>query len=161
MPLIEGAFAANAYAHAMPHCPTTEHCLCNMEHARGARALREARALPEPDARVAAVAVHLGLPGDAARLYAGCGRWDLVEGLRRAAGDWEGALAVAEASDRFVGMGIKQVCGRLECADGTGVYQRGRRNEGRFPAPLHGREASSSCLEASILTRETAPLPSI
>ncbi|GBF91287.1 intraflagellar transport protein [Raphidocelis subcapitata] len=51
-----------------------EHCLGNMEHARGARALREAASLPEPDARVAAVAAQLGLTEDAAQLLAGCGR---------------------------------------------------------------------------------------
>jgi hypothetical protein len=72
-----------------------------MEHARGARALREAAALPEPDARVGAVAVHLGLPDDAARLFASCGRWDLLQGLKRAEGDWGGALATAEAHDRW------------------------------------------------------------
>lgn len=78
----------------------SEHCLGNMGHARGARALRETAGLPQPDARVGAVAVHLGLPADAARLYAGCGRWDLVAALARAGGDWGRALAVAEAHDR-------------------------------------------------------------
>jgi intraflagellar transport protein 140 len=72
-----------------------------MEHARGARALRESAALQEPDARVAAVAVHLGLADDAARLYAGCGRWDQLAALRAAGGQWEQAVAVAEAHDRW------------------------------------------------------------
>ena len=36
-------------------------CLGNMGHARGAKALREAMNEPELDARVASLAVHLGL----------------------------------------------------------------------------------------------------
>ena len=41
-----------------------------MGHARGARALREAKDEPEPEARIAMVAIHLGLTEDAERLYA-------------------------------------------------------------------------------------------
>ena len=36
-------------------------CLGNMGHARGAKALREAAREPELDARVAVLAIHLGL----------------------------------------------------------------------------------------------------
>lgn len=36
-------------------------CLGNMGHARGARALREAEREPEPEARVAMLAIQLGL----------------------------------------------------------------------------------------------------
>jgi hypothetical protein len=60
-----------------------------MEHARGARALREGRALEQLDARVAAVATHLGLVDEAAKLYAGCGRHDLLNDLHRAGGRWD------------------------------------------------------------------------
>lgn len=42
--------------HACLHL--SEHCLGNMEHARGARAVREARGIEELDARVATVAVR-------------------------------------------------------------------------------------------------------
>jgi intraflagellar transport protein 140 len=78
-----------------------EHCLGNLEHVHGSHALRAgADALPEPDARVANVAVHLGLFKDALRLYAGCGRWDRVAGLHAAAGEWGKGLAAAEAHDR-------------------------------------------------------------
>lgn len=83
----------------MPYVPP-EHCLGNMEHARGARALRESAGLEPPDAHVAAVAVHLGLSSDAARLYAGCGRWDQLCELHMAAGEWSRALEVAGAHDR-------------------------------------------------------------
>jgi len=86
--------------HSQSNTHPPEHCLGNMEHARGARALREGGALPELDARVANVAVHLGLSADAARLYGGCGRWDLLAALHGAGGGWERALAVAEAHDR-------------------------------------------------------------
>ena len=47
----------------------TEHCLGKLENARGARAAREARLIPELDARVATVAVHLGMIEDAKKLY--------------------------------------------------------------------------------------------
>lgn len=36
-------------------------CLGNMGHARGARALREAEREPEPEARVAMLAIQLGM----------------------------------------------------------------------------------------------------
>ena len=36
-------------------------CLGNMGHARGARALREAEQEPELEARVAVLAIHLGM----------------------------------------------------------------------------------------------------
>lgn len=54
--------------------PPPEHCLSNMEHARGARALREAKSIEEADARVATVAVHLGMIEDAKKLYIACER---------------------------------------------------------------------------------------
>lgn len=39
-----------------------EHCLGNMEHARGARAVREAKSIDELDARVATVSPYVCLP---------------------------------------------------------------------------------------------------
>jgi intraflagellar transport protein 140 len=77
-----------------------EHCLGNMEHVRGARALRESAGIPELDARVGLVAVQLGLADDAARLFSSCERWDLLEQLHMAAGHWEAALDVAAKQDR-------------------------------------------------------------
>ncbi|GLC64378.1 hypothetical protein PLESTF_000154800 [Pleodorina starrii] len=78
-----------------------EHCLSNMEHARGARALREAKTIEEADARVATVAVHLGMIEDAKKLYVACERYDLLNQLYRACGQWEKALEVAEKNDRI------------------------------------------------------------
>ena len=77
-----------------------EMCLANMGHVRGARAARDASRIKEPDARVAAVAVHLGLVEDAERLYFNCGRFDLLVELYRASGRWKEALAVAQKHDR-------------------------------------------------------------
>jgi hypothetical protein len=81
----------------------TEHCLGNMEHVRGARALRQAvGSVPQLDARVGLVAVHLGLTEDAKRLFAAAGRWDLLTQLLAATGEWEAALQVAGQHDRWV-----------------------------------------------------------
>ena len=55
----------------------------------------------EVDARVGAVAVALGLVSEAQKLFAGCGRYDLLNKLHQAAGEWDSALAVAERHDRI------------------------------------------------------------
>ena len=78
-----------------------EVCLGNMGHARGARAVREAKKEPEVEAQVAMVAIQLGLLDDAARLYRECGRYDLLNKLFQAAGKWERALSVAKEHDRI------------------------------------------------------------
>ncbi|XP_050709384.1 intraflagellar transport protein 140 homolog [Eriocheir sinensis] len=76
-------------------------CLGNMGHARGARALRYAMKEPELDARVAMLALQLGMLDEAERLYRGCGRNDLVNRLHQDAGVWSKALEVAENHDRI------------------------------------------------------------
>lgn len=79
-----------------------EACLGNMGHARGSAAVRLAKdAAPEPEARLAAVAIQLGLRNDAARLYRDCGRYDLLNDLYQAAGEWALALETAEQHDRI------------------------------------------------------------
>eukprot|EP00873_Tetraselmis_striata_P011387 jgi/Tetstr1/431651/TSEL_021180.t1 len=78
-----------------------EHCLGNMQHARGARAVREAAALEELDARVAMVAVHLGMKEDAIKLFRSCERYDLLNRLYQACGQWDKALEVANKYDRI------------------------------------------------------------
>jgi intraflagellar transport protein 140 len=77
-----------------------ELCLSHTGHVRGARAARDAALYAEPDARVAAVATHLGLLEDAERLYRGCGRFDLLAELYAASGRWRDAARLAEARDR-------------------------------------------------------------
>ena len=78
-----------------------EVCLGNMGLAKGAQALREASKEPESDARIAMVAIQLGLHEDAERLYMGCGRYDLLNKFYQACGQWERALEVATAHDRI------------------------------------------------------------
>lgn len=77
-----------------------EVCLGMMGHARGARAVREASSEPELDARIAMVAVQLGLLEDAEQLYSGCGRWDLLNRLYQSSGQWDKAIQIAQARDR-------------------------------------------------------------
>ena len=78
-----------------------ETCLGNMGPVRGARAVRDAAEEPELDARVAAVAVHLGLTDEAERLYRGCDRHDLLNRLYQASGRWKDAVALASKRDRI------------------------------------------------------------
>ncbi|NWI93338.1 IF140 protein, partial [Pitta sordida] len=75
-------------------------CLGNMGHARGAKALREAEQEPEPEARVAMLAIQLGMLEDAERLYKACHRYDLLNKLYQASNQWHKAIETAEAQDR-------------------------------------------------------------
>ncbi|XP_058142678.1 intraflagellar transport protein 140 homolog isoform X1 [Dasypus novemcinctus] len=75
-------------------------CLGHMGHARGARALREAEKEPELEARVAMLAVQLGMLEDAERLYRKCGRYDLLNKFYQASDEWPKAVEVAERHDR-------------------------------------------------------------
>ncbi|NWI54569.1 IF140 protein, partial [Calyptomena viridis] len=75
-------------------------CLGNMGHARGAKALREAEQEPEPEARVAMLAIQLGMLEDAERLYKACKRYDLLNKLYQASNQWQKAIETAEAQDR-------------------------------------------------------------
>ncbi|XP_012989276.2 intraflagellar transport protein 140 homolog isoform X2 [Esox lucius] len=76
-------------------------CLGNMGNARAARALREAEAEPELEARVAVLALQLGMLDDAEKLYKSCGRFDLLNKLYQASGKWPQALETAETHDRI------------------------------------------------------------
>jgi len=76
-------------------------CLGHMNHARGAKAVRELAKEPELEANVAQVAIQLGLLSDAARLYQACGRYDLLNKLYQDSGQWDRALAVAAKHDRL------------------------------------------------------------
>merc|ERR1719174_3114417 len=70
-----------------------------MGHARAAAALRACDE-PEPEAKLALVAVHLDMVEDAATLYEKCKRYDLLNQLWQACGEWEKALEVAKSKDR-------------------------------------------------------------
>lgn len=75
-------------------------CLGNMGHARGARALREAEQEPELEARVAMLAIQLGMLEEAEQLYKKCKRYDLLNKLYQASDQWQRAVEVAEFHDR-------------------------------------------------------------
>ncbi|NXS30109.1 IF140 protein, partial [Pomatostomus ruficeps] len=75
-------------------------CLGHMGHARGAKALREAEQEPEQKARVAVLAIQLGMLEDAERLYKACKRYDLLNKFYQASNQWEKAIETAEAHDR-------------------------------------------------------------
>ncbi|XP_068003113.1 intraflagellar transport protein 140 homolog isoform X1 [Melanerpes formicivorus] len=75
-------------------------CLGNMGHARGAKALREAEQEPEQEARVAVLAVQLGMLEEAEQLYKACKRYDLLNKFYQASNQWQKAIQTAEAHDR-------------------------------------------------------------
>ncbi|NWV12062.1 IF140 protein, partial [Ptilonorhynchus violaceus] len=75
-------------------------CLGHMGHARGAKALREAEQEPEQEARVAVLAIQLGMLEDAERLYKACQRYDLLNKFYQASNQWQNAIETAEAHDR-------------------------------------------------------------
>ncbi|XP_072288246.1 intraflagellar transport protein 140 homolog, partial [Pyxicephalus adspersus] len=75
-------------------------CLGKMGHARGAKALREAEQEPEIEARVAMLAIQLGMMEDAEHLYKTCKRYDLLNKLYQAWGQWQKAIEIAENHDR-------------------------------------------------------------
>ncbi|KAF6271471.1 intraflagellar transport 140 [Rhinolophus ferrumequinum] len=75
-------------------------CLGNMGHARGARALREAEQEPELEARVAVLAIQLGMLEEAEQLYKKCKRYDLLNKLYQASSQWQKAIEVAELQNR-------------------------------------------------------------
>ncbi|NXU33682.1 IF140 protein, partial [Drymodes brunneopygia] len=75
-------------------------CLGHMGNARGAKALREAEQEPEQKARVAVLAIQLGMLEDAERLYKACKRYDLLNKFYQASNQWQKAIETAEAHDR-------------------------------------------------------------
>lgn len=78
-----------------------EVCIGNMRFARGARALREAKKDPDQNAQLAMVAIQLNMLEDARKLYEENDRFDLLNEMLQAAGEWETALEVAEKHDRI------------------------------------------------------------
>jgi intraflagellar transport protein 140 len=74
-------------------------CLGQMGHARAASALR-ACVDSEPEAKLAIIAVHLDMVEDAEALYKKCGRFDLLNLLYQACGEWDKALEIAKTKDR-------------------------------------------------------------
>jgi intraflagellar transport protein 140 len=63
-------------------------CVGNMNDGRAAKAIREAQEIPEEDARLATLAVHLGMLDTAEELYISSGRYDLLNLFYQASGKW-------------------------------------------------------------------------
>ena len=78
-----------------------EICMGQLENAKGAMAVRRARAEPEKEAQVAALALELGMYEEAEALYEECGRFDLLNRLYQSLGMWDRAIDVAETRDRI------------------------------------------------------------
>lgn len=88
-----------------------ELCLGHMGHVRGLTAVREAvstsslssssSSSSSIDVALAMVAIQLGLLKEAAALYTQAKRFDLLNRMFQAAGQWEDALRVAQTEDRF------------------------------------------------------------
>ncbi|XP_030750453.1 intraflagellar transport protein 140 homolog [Sitophilus oryzae] len=78
-------------------------CLGHMGDAKAARALRLAindNTLPQ-EAKVAVLAIHLGLLDEAEQLYSKCGRYDLLNKLLRCRNKMEDAHTLAKTKDRI------------------------------------------------------------
>ncbi|XP_063916884.1 intraflagellar transport protein 140 homolog [Zophobas morio] len=78
-------------------------CLGHMGNARAAMALRVAMGdgqLPH-EAKLAVLAVHLGMLDEAEQLYVQCGRYDLLNKLLRSRNKMDAAHAIAESQDRI------------------------------------------------------------
>ncbi|TGZ55803.1 hypothetical protein CRM22_010299 [Opisthorchis felineus] len=77
-------------------------CLGKTENAMAALMVREARERePELEAQAGELALQLGMPDEAERLFAQCNRWDLVIRLHQSLGQWEKALHVAASHNRI------------------------------------------------------------
>ncbi|CAK55887.1 unnamed protein product (macronuclear) [Paramecium tetraurelia] len=72
-----------------------EICIGNMRFARGAKAIRETKKEPEFEAQLAMVAIQLNMISEAEKLYYQCKRYDLLNKLYQAQGQWEKALEIA------------------------------------------------------------------
>ncbi|OAE30023.1 hypothetical protein AXG93_3893s1330 [Marchantia polymorpha subsp. ruderalis] len=76
------------------------HCFATMGYASAAGFVRASLLEPEEDARVAAVAIQLGLLDAARQLYISCKRFDLLKKLYETCGEWDKAIEVTSKHDR-------------------------------------------------------------
>lgn len=76
-------------------------CLANLGNNQGVRLLSQAESEPEIEARVAMLAVILGMKEEAAEYYESCGRWDLLVRFLQDAGHWQKAAEVAQQKHRI------------------------------------------------------------
>ncbi|VVC28777.1 Six-bladed beta-propeller, TolB-like,WD40-repeat-containing domain,WD40 repeat, conserved site,WD40/YVTN [Cinara cedri] len=78
-----------------------EICLGHMKDCRGLTILRSVIKEQELDAKVACLAVHLGMYDEAEELYKSCNRYDLLNKFYRARNQITASLDVAETKDRI------------------------------------------------------------
>ncbi|KAJ7298697.1 hypothetical protein O6H91_Y481300 [Diphasiastrum complanatum] len=76
------------------------HCLAKMGNAAAVEVAHVASNEPEEDASLATIAIHLGLFEDAEKLYIESRRYDLLNVMYQACGQWDKALIVALKNDR-------------------------------------------------------------
>lgn len=76
-------------------------CIGNMRFARGAKAIRESKKEQELEAQLAMVAIQLNMKSQAIKLYESCNRFDLLNEMMQADGDWTKALDIAQKHDRI------------------------------------------------------------
>mmetsp|Transcript_37028 Transcript_37028/g.85483 ORF Transcript_37028/g.85483 Transcript_37028/m.85483 type:complete len:1283 (-) Transcript_37028:63-3911(-) len=102
---VKGVHSAGVWENMSKMCVKTgrldvaQKCLGQIGHARAASALRSCDE-PEEEARLAVIAIHLDMLEDAEHLLKRCQRYDLLNQLYQASGDWEKALDVAKTKDR-------------------------------------------------------------
>lgn len=78
-----------------------EVCLSNMRFTRGMKALRESKNEKEIEARLAIVAMHLGMMEDAKSLLQEANRWDVLIRFYIAVGEYEKGIQTAKDHSRI------------------------------------------------------------
>eukprot|EP00760_Papus_ankaliazontas_P030709 PhM_4_TR4984/c0_g1_i1/m.85387/K19672/IFT140; intraflagellar transport protein 140 len=78
-----------------------EVCLGNIQDPMASKLLRSSYGEAEIEARVAMLALVLGQPDEAERLYRECGRYDLLNKMFQTLGRYDDAIAIAEKYDRI------------------------------------------------------------
>jgi intraflagellar transport protein 140 len=122
-----------------------EVCFGNMRNAAGARAVREAKIkYPELEARVAVVALQLGMVEEAEELYKSCDRWDLLVNLYTSVGRWEEALAVCSKYDRIHLKTVHYMYAKFleannETSDAAIQFEKSETHAYEVPRMLHHR----------------------
>lgn len=77
-----------------------EICMANIKFARGAKAVREVKN-ESANVQIAMVAIQLNMKEEAEAILKEAGRFDLLNELYQAGGDWKGAEELAQKSDRI------------------------------------------------------------
>lgn len=78
-----------------------EICLSNMRFTRGIKALRESKGEKEVEARLAMVAMHLGMIEEAKHLLQEVNRWDVLIRFYIEIGEYDKAIQTAKAQSRI------------------------------------------------------------